>query len=53
MLFHQALKSNKDKSYICENKIMECITKIDFMKSRHIKNIISENAKLAIRDFID
>ena len=26
---------------------------MEFVKSRHIQNIISESAKLAIRDFID
>ena len=33
--------------------ILSCIKSISTVKSRHIKNIISENAKLAIRNFID
>lgn len=32
---------------------MLAIKKSDFVKSKHILNILSESAKLAIRDFID
>lgn len=32
---------------------MPKIKKSDYVKSRHILNIVSESAKIAIRDFID
>lgn len=32
---------------------MPAIKRSDFVKSKHILNILSESAKLAIRDFID
>lgn len=32
---------------------MPSIRKSDFVKSRHISNIVSESAKIAIRDYID
>ena len=32
---------------------MSAIKKSSFVKSKHILNILSESAKLAIRDFID
>lgn len=32
---------------------MSRIKNSDFVKSRHILNIVSESAKIAIRDFID
>ena len=36
-----------------ENGIISIIKSMSFVKSRHIENILSESAKLAIRDFID
>lgn len=36
-----------------EHKILDSIKKCQYVKSRHIQNILSESAKLAIRDFID
>lgn len=56
LLFKEAPKDGMSKSFIAEaseNHIIECINQIQFVKSRQIANIISENAKLAIRDFID
>ena len=32
---------------------MPSIKRSDFVKSRHILNIVSESAKIAIRDYID
>jgi hypothetical protein len=32
---------------------MPSIRRSDFVKSRHILNIVSESAKIAIRDYID
>lgn len=32
---------------------MPSIKNSDFVKSRHIQNIVSESAKIAIRDYID
>lgn len=32
---------------------MPSIKQSDFVKSRHILNIVSESAKIAIRDYID
>lgn len=36
-----------------ERDIFPSIKKSDFVKSRHILNIVSESAKIAIRDYID
>ena len=36
-----------------ENGIIDTIKGMSYVKSRHIENILSESAKLAIRDFID
>lgn len=32
---------------------MPSIKRLDFVKSKHILNIVSESAKIAIRDYID
>ena len=32
---------------------MKCIKELQYVRSKHIENILSESAKLAIRDFID
>lgn len=56
LLFKQAAKENRDRTFVAEgseNRIMECIKSSSYVKSRHINNILSESAKLAIRDFID
>lgn len=56
LLFKQAAKQNKDRTFLAEgseNRIMDSIKKCQYVKSRHIQNILSESAKLAIRDFID
>ena len=56
LLFKQAAKENRDRTFVAEgseNRIMECIRNSQYVKSRHIQNILSESAKLAIRDFID
>lgn len=36
-----------------QKDIMSSIKSSDFVKSRHISNIVSESAKIAIRDYID
>lgn len=36
-----------------DKNILRTIKSCDFVKSKHILNILSESAKLAIRDFID
>lgn len=56
LLFKQAAKENRDKSFVAEaseKRILDCIKNLSYVKSRHIQNILSESAKLAIRDFID
>lgn len=56
LLFKQAAKENRDRTFTAEgseNRIMDCIRSCQYVKSRHILNILSESAKLAIRDFID
>jgi hypothetical protein len=56
LLFKQAAKENRDRTFTAEgseNRIMDCIRGCQYVKSRHIQNILSESAKLAIRDFID
>lgn len=56
LLFKQPLREDRNKKFIPsenERKIMPTIKKSSFVKSKHILNILSESAKLAIRDFID
>lgn len=56
LLFKQPLKEDRNKVFIpteYEKSIMPAIKRSDFVKSKHILNILSESAKLAIRDFID
>jgi len=56
LLFKQPLKEDKNKVFVpteYERGIMPAIKRSDFVKSKHILNILSESAKLAIRDFID
>lgn len=56
LLFKQAAKENRDRTYVpedTEKRILDCIKNSSYVKSRHIQNILSESAKLAIRDFID
>lgn len=36
-----------------EREILRTIKNSSFVRSKHILNILSESAKLAIRDFID
>ena len=36
-----------------DRQIMGTLKRCSFVKSKHILNILSESAKLAIRDFID
>ena len=55
-LFKNCLKKDKDKPFEpteFENDIFPSIRRSDFVKSRHILNIVSESAKIAIRDYID
>lgn len=55
-LFKMPLKKDKDKPFEpteFEKNIMPSIKKSDFVKSKHILNIVSESAKIAIRDYID
>jgi len=55
LLFKQAGKNNNTNFTPTqeENNILGCIKSMNYVKSRHIENILSESAKLAIRDFID
>lgn len=55
-IFKTPLKKDKNKEFIpteYERDIMPSIRRSDFVKSRHILNIVSESAKIAIRDYID
>lgn len=55
-LFKTPLKKDKGKPFEptqYEKDIMPSIQNSDFVKSRHILNIVSESAKIAIRDYID
>lgn len=56
VLFKQPKKEDKNKKFVpgeSETTIMRTIRNSSYVKSRHILNILSESAKLAIRDFID
>mgnify|MGYP006946587336 CR=1 FL=1 len=56
VLFRQPRKEDKNKRFVpseSEQSIMRTIKSSSFVKSKHILNILSESAKLAIRDFID
>jgi hypothetical protein len=56
LLFKQPLKEDRNKVFVpteFERGIMPAVKRSDFVKSKHILNILSESAKLAIRDFID
>lgn len=56
VLFKQPRKEDKNKKFTAgenEMSIMRTIKTSSYVKSRHILNILSESAKLAIRDFID
>lgn len=55
-LFKTPMKKDKGKPFQptdYERDIFPSIKKSDFVKSRHILNIVSESAKIAIRDYID
>ncbi len=55
-MFKQAGKENKNQKYQPhdgERDILQEIKSIDMVRSKHIHNILSESAKLSIRDFID
>jgi energy-coupling factor transporter ATP-binding protein EcfA2 len=55
LLFKQAGKGNATSFQpgSDERGILDCIRQMSYVKSKHIENILSESAKLAIRDFID
>ena len=56
LLFRQPRKEDKNQVFMAgegERNILPTIKQSSFVKSRHILNILSESAKLAIRDFID
>lgn len=55
-LFRSPKKEDKDKKWVPpqeERGLLKLIKGLNYVKSRHIQNILSESAKLAIRDFID
>ena len=55
-IFKTPTKKDKGKVFVpseYEADIMPSIRRSDFVKSRHISNIVSESAKIAIRDYID
>lgn len=48
------MKDEKDKKFESDGKkLLDLINSTKSIKTRHISNIISESAKLAIRDYID
>lgn len=56
VIFKQPRKEDKNRPFIpcdTDKNILRTIKGCDFVKSKHILNILSESAKLAIRDFID
>ena len=56
VIFKQPSKENKNQIFIpCDSdkNIMRTVKGSSYVKSKHILNILSESAKLAIRDFID
>ena len=56
ILFKQPKKEDKNKKFVpmeSDRAIMASIKGSNYVKSKHILNILSESAKLAIRDFID
>lgn len=56
VLFKQPRKENKSGKFTptdSEKSIMRTIKNCSFVKSKHILNILSQSAKLAIRDFMD
>jgi GTP-binding protein EngB required for normal cell division len=56
VLFKQPKKEDKNKKFVAgesELTIMRTIRSSSYVRSKHILNILSESAKLAIRDFID
>jgi hypothetical protein len=55
-LFQQPQKKDNNTQYFgsaLEKDILPSIRRSDFVKSKHISNIVSESAKIAIRDYID
>lgn len=53
-LFKQAQREDEGKVLdIKEENLLNLIRDTNFVKSKKIKNIISESAKLSIRDFVD
>jgi hypothetical protein len=55
-LFRAPRKEDKDRKYVApmeERGLLGRIKGLQYVKGKHIQNILSESAKLAIRDFID
>ena len=55
-LFRSPRKEDKDKKYVPpeeERGLLAKVKSLNYVTSKHIQNILSESAKLAIRDFID
>lgn len=55
-IFQQPQKKDNNTQFFgsdYEKDIMPSIRNSDFVKSKHILNIVSESAKIAIRDYID
>lgn len=53
-LFKQAQSANKDKVFeYKEDRLVQLIKDANYVRSKHIRNIISESAKLSIRDYMD
>lgn len=56
LLFKQANKERRNEQFQAgqsEQSILQTIKDCQFVRSKHIQNILSESAKLSIRDFID
>lgn len=54
-ILKQAEEKNVGKTYESKEgeKVMEQLKSAEFVKGRHVKNIISEATKLSIRNYID
>lgn len=55
LIFRQAGRGNTKAFEVGDEqkKMLQTIKDMQFVKSKHIENILSESAKLSIRDFID
>lgn len=55
-MFRSPGREDKDKPFVApaeERTLMQKLKNLQYVKSKHIQNILSESARLSIRDFID